>query len=129
METQNSQFEVGQQWHYRTRSQEIGSTFTIVKTESYPALGNVIHISVAGLKIANAHHPSGATETASHLPFLEAALAQSATDLAAQSVPVPDDYREGYAQWKAAFDAGNAGAWGITLSEAIAAMESALQGR
>ena len=129
METQDSQFQVGQQWHYQTRPQEIGSTFNVVKTEHYPNIGNVIHISVAGLKIANAHHPSGTTETASHLPFLEEALAQSATDLVAQNAPVSDDYREGYEQWKAAFDAGKAGAWGIALAEAVEAMESALQAR
>ena len=130
----DARFEVGQQWRYQTRTQEPESTFTVVKVESYPQLGFVIHISVADVRIASANVSDAAPDATpdamtniGHLPFSQDALSASATNLAASNVAISDDYREGYEQWKAAFEAGRAGVWSISLSQAIEAMEGALR--
>jgi hypothetical protein len=61
----------------------------------------------------------------SHLPYSERALADSVTTMEKDGV-APAGWEEGYQQWKPAFDAGKAGVWTITVSEAVSAMEQIL---
>ena len=47
------------------------------------------------------------------------------THVVQESAALPD-FEEGYQKWRAAFDAGQAGVWGIPVVKMIEAMESVL---
>jgi hypothetical protein len=112
---------IGQIWKYKTRPGEDGSRLTILKTESHPKLGGIIHIAVDGLRMKNPLASGGMSSMVGHMPYQEAALRASLVGVAGQSPDAPD--LDGYKIWKDAFDQGKAGIWSIPLSEAIGAME------
>lgn len=59
------------------------------------------------------------------MPFLEAAIEKSGLKLIKEKVDLPD-FEKGYGMWRKAFDAGKAGAYSITVADAVAVMEQAL---
>jgi hypothetical protein len=122
----HAKYKPGQVWHYRARAGEEQSTLTILKVESHPKLGTIVHVGLAGLRIKNAKAPAGVTDTATHLPFSEKSINDSVTTLANPSGPVPD-YRDGYNTWRESFDAGKAGVFTITVAEAVDAMARAIE--
>lgn len=124
-DTTESRYKVGQVWSYKTRSQEKKSTFIVVKVESHPKLGNIIHIALRDLKMKNPHSPDGISDTANHLPFAEEAINKSAVKLLKEKADLPD-YEEGYGMWREAFDDGRAGIYTITIAEAVNVMEATL---
>jgi hypothetical protein len=124
-EVSNAKYHVGDQWIYRTRPSEGNSTLTIGKVETTPKLGVIVHISLAGLRIKNAHAPSGYSETIAHMPFAEAALDKSVTARVATAA-VPLTFADGYGEWRRAFDNGKAGAFTITVSEGVDFMEQTM---
>ena len=87
-------------------------------------LGRIIHISLRGLKIKNPRGPDGISEDVNHMPFLEAAIEKSGLKLLKEKVDLPD-FEEGYGIWRRAHDAGEAGAYSITVAEAVGVMETA----
>lgn len=122
-DTTESKYEVGQVWSYKTRPGEKASTFVVVKVESHPKLGNVVHIALRDLKIRK---PDGNfIEAAGHLPFAEAAIDVSAVKLLKEKAELPD-YEEGYGLWREAFEAGEAGVYTMGVAEAVGVMEEAL---
>ena len=121
----DSKYKVGQQWSYTARPGEEKSYLIIVKIDDDPKLGRIIHISLRGLKIKNPRSPGGISEDVSHLPFLEAALEKSGLKLLKEKVDLPD-FEEGYGRWRRAYDEGKAGAYSITVAEAVEVMETAL---
>jgi len=88
-------FAVGQRWEYRTRPQDAGSTLVIVKINADTTHGNIISISVSGLRLKNPHSTDGLADTAQHMPFAESALRRSVTKLLASDVALPP-FQEGY---------------------------------
>ena len=52
-------------------------------------------------------------------------LVQSRLKLLKEKVDIPD-FEEGYGLWREAFDAGKAGAYSITVAEAVEVMEKTL---
>src|SRR5687768_15056698 len=71
-DTTESKYKVGQVWSYKTRPHEKKSTFIVVKVESHPKSGNIVHIALRDLKLRK---PGGDfIEAASHLPFAEDAI-------------------------------------------------------
>ena len=123
--TDDSKYKVGQQWSYSARPGEEKSYLIIVKIDNDAKLGRIIHISLRGLKIKNPRAPEGVSEIVEHMPFLETAMEKSGLKLLNEKVDVPD-FKEGYAMWREAFDAGNAGAYSITVAEAVEVMEKAI---
>jgi hypothetical protein len=122
-DTTESKYKVGQVWSYKTRADEKKSTFIVVKVESYPKLGNIVHIALRDLKLRK---PNGDfVEAASHLPFAEEAINKSAMKLLKEKAESPD-YEEGYGLWREAFDAGKAGVYTIGVAEAVDVMEETL---
>ena len=119
----NPRFKVGQVWAYQTRPYEIGSTLTIVRTEADNRLGNIIHIQDVRMK--NPHHKLGLSSVVSHLPCSEEAISGSVIGVVREGAALPD-FEEGYQEWRAAFDAGQAGVWGVPVAKMIDAMESVL---
>jgi hypothetical protein len=124
-DTTDSKFKVGQMWSYKTRSGEEKSYFIVEKVESHLKLGNIIHIAVRKLKMQNRRSPDGISEDVNHMPFAEEALNKSAVKVLKEKVDLPD-FKDGYQEWRDAFDAGRAGIYTITLAEAVKVMEMTL---
>jgi hypothetical protein len=122
-DTTDSKYKIGQVWSYKTRPGEEKSTFIVVKVESHPKLGNIVHIALRGLRLKK---PNGEfIEAADHLPFAEEAINKSAVKVVKEKADLPD-YAEGYGMWREAFDAGKAGVYTISIAEAVGVMEETL---
>lgn len=127
VDTNEGKFHVGERWSFHSRDGEENATLTVVKVESSPKMGTIVHVSLEGLRIRSAHAPNGITETVSHMPFAEAAIETSVTRLLAKHAPLPS-FEEGYQLWRAAFDQAKAGFFTGTVAEAIDFIENAVQG-
>lgn len=73
----------------------------------------------------NPHDKLGLSSVISHLPCSEEAMNQSVVGIIQETAPLPN-FEEGYREWRSAFDAGQAGIWGIPVAAMIEAMESVL---
>lgn len=118
-------YKVGQKWSYQARAGEEDSYLIIVKIDKDTKLGNIIHIALSGLKIKNPRSPDGISDQINHMPFSEEALNKSGLKLLKEKTDLPD-FKEGYQIWRKDFDAGRAGAYSITVAEAMMAMETVL---
>jgi hypothetical protein len=118
VDTTEGKYQVGETWSYRTRPGEEGSFVTVLKVESSPATGVIVHLRVDGLRIDNPASPDGVSETIGHMPLAEQAVDASVTARLSGGAPVvgPD---EGYWEWRRAFEAGEAGVWTVTVAEAV----------
>jgi hypothetical protein len=116
-EIKDSKFRPGQVWQYKTRPHEQGSTLTILKVESLPKFGTIIHIRVEKIRLRNC---TGGPEPDKfeHMPFSRDAIERSVTKLV-KDTSVPD-FHDGYEAWRA--DCG--GIYTITVAEAIKVSES-----
>jgi hypothetical protein len=121
-------FAVGQRWHYQTRPQEPESTLVVGKVESSPELGDVVHVSVFGLAIVSPQAPGGVTREIQHMPFAASALRGSVTRRAGIGA-APARFEGGYAQWRAAVDAGKGGVYTLSVRDAVQTVEDAINGR
>ena len=122
----NSKYKVGQVWSYKTRPQEPDSSFTVVKVESLPKLGNIIHVSISGLRVKNSREPKGYVDFIAHMPFAEEAIDKSVVKLLKENVVVGDYYKEGYEDWKHEFNAGEAGIFTVSVADGADVMEKIL---
>ncbi len=122
---QDDKYKVGQIWEYRTRKGEEKSTLIIVGVEKHIKLGTIINISVGGLKISNPNADNGLSDEIQHLPFSKVAIDKSVTKLIETTKKLPD-YKDGYDEWRTAFDNGKAGVFSITVKESIDVMEKTL---
>ncbi|WP_410211854.1 hypothetical protein [Aquirhabdus sp.] len=103
----------GQVWAYKTRVNEEDSTITILKIESYPHLGKVVHIRVDKIRLINPLKGNTVTDIP-HLPFKYSAIEKSISELRRKKTKIPD-FEEGYKMWKEAYLAGEAGAFESTI--------------
>ena len=113
----------GQVWAYHTRPGEESSTLTILKIEDYQDLGKVVHIRVDGINITNPTKANTVSELP-HLPFKEAALQKSITQLLRQVKPVPD-FKRGYDYWKKAYLEHHASAFNVGVASMLDGMYKA----
>ena len=120
--TDRSEFKVGQEWAYQTRPGEEQSTFVIVKVESAPEGGVIVHISLKGLKIKNLKDPAKMGETISHMPFTEGAIKRSVTKIVNEHAALPS-FERGYADWRGAFVSGQGGVFDVTVAEGVGMIE------
>jgi len=120
-ETTDEKFKVGDEWEYRTRKSEEKSTLIILKVESSPELGVIVHVGVNKIRLANCH---GGPEPDSvpHMPFARRALDDSVTKKIASDRPLPD-YEDGYNEWKEAYLKKQAGIYVVPVSKAVAVAE------
>ena len=119
-----STFQPGQEWHYRTRPGESGSTATVLKVETHPATGVIVHAAVRGVRVRT---PGGRhTAELGHLPLSEDAFRRSVT--AKVRDDATDRGMEGYREWRRAFDTGRGGIFSVTLAECVDLVEQASQG-
>ena len=115
-------YKVGQIWKYETREGEENSTLKIVGVESHEKLGDIINVYVCGLRILNSNSDNKLFEEIQHLPFSKDAIDRSVIKLIDNTKNLPN-FKEGYDEWRRAFDSGDAGIFTITVKESIEAME------
>jgi len=111
-DTKDSKFRPGQVWQYRTRSHEEDSTLTILKVESVPKLGTIIHVRVEKIRLRNC---TGGPEPDKfeHMPYTRDAIERNVTKLVRErTVPA---FQTGYEEWRKACG----GVYTITVAEAI----------
>ena len=116
----------GQVWQYKTRSNETGSLLKIDMIESDPRFGDIYHISLIGLKVANPKAPDGMTTELPHVPVSRQTLDASLTTPSSSKAEFPD-FREGYTAWKFAFDQGEAAIFQQDVAEIVGFVEDALK--
>jgi len=114
----DSKFHPGQVWQYNTRPDEKGSTLTILKVESLPKLGLIIHIRVDKVRLGNC---TGGPEHVEHMPFKREAIDRRVTKLLKEGEIPP--FQPGYNEWRKTC----AGAFTITVAEAVATVEEAFR--
>ena len=122
-DTTASKYQIGQVWGYSTRPYETDSYLTVVKVELLYGNEVAVHIQIDDLDMEPFELGGPPRTTASHLPFSEAALDASVTELL-DKVEVSPEYEEGYEIWREAFFEGNAGIFSITVAEVIDLIES-----
>jgi hypothetical protein len=118
----------GQVWAYKTRAGEDQSTVIINKVESDPKFGSIFHISVTGVRAVNPHIAGGFQSELPHFPVSLTTLEQSLTRLVRQGKPNPN-FKDGYKEWKSAFDQGKAGVFTTSIAELVDLIESAMASR
>jgi hypothetical protein len=93
----DSTYAAGQVWTYKTRQGESSSTLTILRVESLPKVGVIIHVRVDGVHFKNCTGGPSPT-TIQHSPFTKAAIDKSVTHLLRTTQEVPD-FESGYRDW------------------------------
>jgi hypothetical protein len=118
---QDEKYRPGQIWQYKTRSGEESSTVTILRVESLPTDGVIVHLRVDRIRLKNC---TGGPEPDKfeHMPFAKEAIGRSLIRMLKAASKVPD-FENGYKQWQE--DCG--GVYTITVAEAIAVAEQTLQ--
>ena len=119
-------FSEGQVWQYKTRPNETGSLLKIDLIESDPRFGDIFHVSLIGLKVANPKAPEGLTTELPHVPVSRQTLEASLTKPSTSKAEFPD-FREGYTAWKFAFDQGEAAIFQQEVAEIVGFVEDALK--
>ncbi len=114
----DQKFRPGQVWQYKTRPSEEKSLLTILKVESSPKLGTIIHVRVDGVRLRNC---TGGPEPDNfeHMPFSRDAIERSVTKLVTEKKEIPS-FEDGYNEWQKACG----GVYTITVAEAVSAGEA-----
>jgi hypothetical protein len=114
-----SRYKPGQVWSFRAPSDQTGAVLTILRVEANPKLGTIVHIALSGSTL-----PNGGTNV-QHMPFSEQAIDKSVLTLVRENQPLPD-FRDGYAEWRQAFDAGRGGIFTVSVGEGFEAIRTAI---
>jgi hypothetical protein len=115
----------GQCWSYAARPGEEASFLVIRKIETLPKIGEVIHISIFGVKIKSPTAPTGFTDQVGHIPIAAANLRSSLKEKVQKTIP-DVDWEEGYRMWREAYDSGKGGVFTKPVSECVGFLEEAL---
>ena len=113
----------GQLWSYKTRPGDESSTLLIDLVESVPKLGTIYHISVLRVQMPSLKDNSRGIMDLPHFPVSRETLDKSALELVGTREPF-EPYRNGYAEWRKAFDEGHAGIFTLTVADIVGAVES-----
>ncbi|MBM4386006.1 MAG: hypothetical protein FJ091_21905 [Deltaproteobacteria bacterium] len=117
----STQFSVGQVWKYKTREGETASRAHVGKIDS---IGDniIVHVKLTGLVIKAGGEVGSVV---AHTPIAEEALARSVTELTSET-PNLEQFSDGYAAWREAFDAEDAGWFTLSLAEVVGTIEAGL---
>lgn len=124
----STSYAVSQRWRCQGRSASETPVLTINRIDAHPLGGEILHVSVSGARIRHPGLRDGVITTFAHLPVIGQVLERSDAELVGEGAPDPA-YLEGYQQWKQAFDAGQAGSYGISLAEILDLIETMLAKR
>ena len=121
-----NQYAVGQLWACQGRHDSEQPTLLINRIDQHPlAGGNIYHVTLDGLKIRNPRVPEGVMTQLAHAPVTDQTLQRSQLRLLGQQAVDPV-YLQGYGQWREAFDAGNAGSFGVSVATILEIVERQL---
>jgi len=123
-----SPYAIGQCWRCRGRHATETPVLTINRIDAHPLGGEILHVSVTHARIRHPGLREGFINTFAHLPVIGQVLERSGAELVGAATPDPA-YLDGYHQWKRAFDAGQAGSYGIPLAEILDLIETMLAKR
>ncbi|APP01878.1 hypothetical protein IPT12_03020 [Xanthomonas perforans] len=126
--TTSSTYAVGQLWRCRGRSAAETPLLLINQIDTHPQGGQILHVTISDVQVRHAGMPNGTLDTLPHIPVIAQTLERSAAEHVGDSTP-NQAYLPGYAEWKAAFDAGRAGSFGIAVSEILDIVEGQLAKR
>jgi hypothetical protein len=90
-------YKPGQVWSYKTRAGDEKSTIMILRVESTPKLGVIIHVKIDKFKLENCDGNKG-DSVMDHAPFAKAAINKSVVKLLRTEKDIPD-FEEGYKDW------------------------------
>jgi hypothetical protein len=114
----DSKYSPGQVWSYKNRTGESSSTITILRVESLPKVGIIVHVRIDGIKLKNCSGgPS--PNTIQDAPFAKDAIGRSVVTLIKERQQIPE-YEAGYSDWKAHCG----GVYAITVTEMLKADEA-----
>jgi hypothetical protein len=119
----NQSFQVGQEWSYQARPQDVNSNLVVGAIEDHPEMGRIVHIAVSNVRVRNPHANGGYSTVIGHIPMSDAALRNSVTELLASGQNV-DQVAEGIKSWREA----HGGVFTVSVSEAVQYIENALLG-
>ena len=126
--TPSNQYAVGQLWACQGRHDGEQPTLLINRIDQHPlGGGNIYHVTLDGLKIRNPRVPEGIMTQLAHAPVTDQTLQRSQLRLLGQQSADPA-YLQGYGQWREAFDAGNAGSFGVSVATILEIVERQLNG-
>ena len=126
--TPSNQYAVGQLWACQGRHDGEQPTLLINRIDQHPlGGGNIYHVTLEGLKIRNPRVPEGVMTQLAHAPVTDQTLQRSQLRLLGQRAADPA-YLQGYGQWREAFDAGNAGSFGVSVATILEIIERQLNG-
>lgn len=121
--TNEIEIKSGQVWKYKNRTGESKSRLVILKVEDYGKRGEIVHIAVYGLKIKGVK--GRVTKEISHLPFDKENLLESLVELESTTDNLPE-FKEGYLQWKEAFENEKAGVFTTQVKDAVDFVDKSL---
>lgn len=122
-----SQYQVGQRWRCQGRTPDERPLLQINEISTHPLGGQIFHITMQDIKVRNPRTPGVLLTELTYLPVTLPTLQHSGLQ-ALDSQPVNPAYLEGRQEWQAAFDAGNAGAYGNTVAAILTLVEKQLHG-
>jgi len=121
-------YAVGQRWACQGRREDEQPTLLINRIDQHPlGGGNIYHVTLDALKIRNPRMPEGVMTQLAHAPVTDQTLQRSQLRLLGQEAPDPA-YLQGHEQWREAFDAGNAGSFGVSVATILEIVERQLNG-
>jgi hypothetical protein len=109
----DSTYSPGQVWSYKARPGEGSSTVTILRVETMPERGVIVHVRIDGVQFKNCKGGSAPT-TIDHAPFSKTALDNSVIRKL-RTVPELPEFEAGYKDWLAHCG----GVYTITVAETV----------
>jgi hypothetical protein len=117
----DAKYHPGQVWTYKTRAHETDSKITILKIETLPKIGEIIHIRVDNIRLRNCTG-GPEPEVIEHAPFTRDAIEKSVMKVLDNGDLVPD-FEQGYRDWREHCG----GVYSITVAEVVHADELTFQ--
>jgi hypothetical protein len=114
-------YKPGQVWSYKTRPGEEASTITILRVESTPKMGVIVHVRIDGFKLENCAGNKG-DSAMDHAPFTKAAIDKSVVKLIRTEKEIPD-FQEGYKDWLSHCG----GLYQVSVAEALTATNKTMK--
>src|SRR5712672_2392569 len=119
-------YKEGQLWSYRSRPGVESSVVLIILIEQHAKIGSIYHISVLQAHLPNLKNGSRLTMDLPHFPVSKETLDKSVVSLLGHR-EILAAYRNGYNIWRAAFDAGRAGVFTLSVAEIVATIEDTIK--
>lgn len=109
----DSKYSPGQIWEFKGRPGENASRVTVLRIETLPKIGTIIHVRIDGIQFKNCTGGPAPTSI-EHAPFSKDALDTSVIRLIRSGTELPE-YMAGYRDWLAHCG----GVYTISLAEAV----------